>query len=266
MLSICGSLLNFSSDDRLVTLAHHSVKTYLVSDIRGDANYFRISALEAHRNIAMKCLVYLSLDDFSSGPYKTESEVYGRYQRYPLLDYAAQQWAHHTLMVPDLGVSLWAILKSFLFSADEGRGNFLTWVQLLIPGSKNVARTEPLYYAASFGLTTVVRYLLEAGANVEARGGRCGATPINIASYRGHIDVVKLLLAYGANPHSPDEAPGWNSIDWARSYGYNEILELFYKFESVKFGRAAAQKLRQRWPSNRYSLPDRIPLKSSRLE
>ena len=258
VLSICGSLLDFSSESELVTLAHHSVKTYLVSDIKGDASYFRLSTYEAHCNIARNCLVYLSLNDFSNGPCKTEPEVYGQYHRYPLLDYAAQHWAQHTQMLQDLDVSLWAILKNFLFSADEGRGNFLAWVKLLIPRSKTFARTEPLYYAASFGLTTVVQYLLEAGADVEARGGRCGATPINIASFRGHVDVVKLLLAYGADPYSPDEAPGLNSIEWARSHRFEEILDLFDGVNPVQFGREASHKHQLPWPYDRFRLADMV--------
>jgi len=52
----------------------------------------------------------------------------------------------------------------------------------------------------------VVRFILEEGVEIEARGGRGGATPLNIASFRGHVDVVKLLLEHGADPEAVDEA------------------------------------------------------------
>lgn len=192
------------------------MKSYLVSDIKGEAAYCRLDASEAHRNIAGKCIAYLSLEEFDSGPCADGGEVHNRYRRYPLLGYASRNWALHAHNLQDLGEPLWANLKSFLFSSDFGRGNFLAWVQLLIPSSKNISQTPPLYYAASFGLITVVKYILEAGADVEVHGGRCGATPINIASYRGYKDVVKLLLEYGADPYANDEgAVGQNAIEWA---------------------------------------------------
>ncbi|MCJ1263937.1 hypothetical protein MMC22_003808 [Lobaria immixta] len=230
VLNICGSLLNLSGQFGHVTLAHHSVKSYLISDIKGDASYFRLSALDAHRNLAIKCLAYLSLEEFSSGPCETESGIMDRYQRYPFLGYASLRWAPHTQRLEELGESLWGILKHFLFSGEAGRGNFSSWVQLLIPGSKRVTSTPPLYYAASFGLTTVVRYLLEAGVDVEIHGGRGSATPINIASFRGHEDVVKLLLRYGADPHAQDVA-GLSAIQWAHSNQHWKVVEIFEGME-----------------------------------
>lgn len=239
VLSICGSLLNFSGRSGNVTLAHHSVKSYLTSDIKGDASYFRLCESDAHRRLATKCVAYLSLEEFSSGPCQKKSGIKDRYQRYSLLDYAAQKWALHTQRLEELDDSLWAILKPFLFSADAGRGNFHSWVQLLIPGSRNVTRTPPLYYAASFGMTTVVRYLLEAGADMEIHGGRCNATPINIASFRGHEDVVKLLLEYGANPHAQD-SEGKSSIEWARVHRHWKVVDVLCGVDEANFKSNAA--------------------------
>lgn len=225
VLSICGSLLHYSNGR--ILLAHHSVKSYLLSDIKGEAAYCRLDASEAHRSIARKCVAYLSLKDFDSGPCADKDEVYNRYRRYPLLGYASRNWALHAQNLQDLGEPLWAVLKPFLFSSGFGRGNFLAWVQLLIPSSKNISQTPPLYYAASFGLTTVVKYILEAGADVEVHGGRCGATPINIASFRGCKDVVKLLLEYGADPFANDEGKvGQNAIEWALYNRDLPVLEI----------------------------------------
>ena len=225
VLSICGSLLNISGGFGQVSLAHHSVKSYLMSDIKGDASYFQLSAPKAHRTIAIRCLAYLSLEEFSSGPCEKQSGIDERHQRFPFLKYATLKWAVHTEKLEELGDSLWDILKAFLFSGDAGRGNFHSWVQLLIPGSRNIARTPPLYYAASFGLTTVVRYLLEAGADTEVHGGRTGATPLNIACFRGHEHVVKILLEYGADPHAIDEDL-MSGIQWARLNRYWKVLDM----------------------------------------
>lgn len=58
-------------------------------------------------------------------------------------------------------------------------------------------------FAACRGAFTIVRLLLERGAHVE--GGarlsdeRCTLTPLQVASGSGHLDVVALLLSYGAH-------------------------------------------------------------------
>ena len=226
VLSICGSLLNFQQHTGLVTLAHHSVQTYLTSSLQGNASYFRLSEAEANRAIAIKCLTYLSFDAFSGGPRPHLSGLMEQYRRYPLLDYAAQRWTFHARDLKVLGDTLWTAMKDLLLSQEQGRGNFLSWVQMLLPAAsiESIGRTPPLYYAASYGLTIVVQYLIEAGVDLEIHAGRCGATPINIASFRGHYDVVKLLLEHGANPKAVDFAPGWSAIQWAR---YNQHFKVY---------------------------------------
>lgn len=53
--------------------------------------------------------------------------------------------------------------------------------------------SDPLTIAARGGSPRMVRLLLERGANVEG-------LPIADAAFRGHIEVVELLLAHGASP------------------------------------------------------------------
>ena len=228
ILSICGSLLSYQKETEIVTLAHHSVKAYLTSDLQGKNEYFLLRPSNAHRNLAIKCLTYMDFNDFSSGPCPSANALRDRYEHFPLLEYAAQRWALHVRSVEELDESIWKVMKSFLFSADEGRGNFYAWVQLLLPTSdiRLISKTPPLYYAASFGLTEVVKYLLDAGADMEVHAGRGGATPLNIASFRGHYDVAKLLLERGADPHAIDRYASWSAIEWARYNGHGKVFRL----------------------------------------
>ena len=211
ILDICGSLLKYNEKTHIVTLAHHSVKMYLTSSPRNNASFFKLDEEEAHRNIALLCLIYLSYEDFYT---ERKEKNYTLYQEYPFLKYAALSWAQHLRKVePD--ESLWTALHAFLFSGDDGRDNFINWVQLLIPYSQMIKTTHPLYYASSYGLTPVVKYLLSMGVDYNARGGRGGAPPINIAAFRGHLDVVDLLFKHGADPLITDEGGRLNAIQWA---------------------------------------------------
>jgi ankyrin repeat protein len=62
----------------------------------------------------------------------------------------------------------------------------------------------PLYYAASFGIEHVVKALLEQGAEVDATGGRLGATAFHAAALRGHVKVMDILFHNGADPNNLD--------------------------------------------------------------
>ncbi|KAL8830923.1 MAG: hypothetical protein Q9191_001158 [Dirinaria sp. TL-2023a] len=236
ILSICGSLLTFQKESGLVALAHHSVMAYLTSELSGRNAYFRLIPNQAHKNLAIKCLAYLSFDAFSDGPCPSAKTFRDRCSCFPLLKYAAHRWSSHVGALNGLDDSLWQSVKDLLFSADEGRGNFHAWVQVLRPyaSTSTIFQTLPLYYAASFGLTEIVRYLLDAGADMEARGGHGGATPLNIASYRGNYDVVKLLLERGADPHAVDHGGQRSAIHWAFFNHHREVFRLLTNSNNAK--------------------------------
>ncbi|MCJ1286866.1 hypothetical protein MMC26_006212 [Xylographa opegraphella] len=221
VLSICGSLLSHQYEG--VTLAHHSVKTYLESNLQDRVAYFKVSEISAHHSLAWKCLNYLSMDAFADGPCASRSLLRDRIAKFPFLLYAAKNWTHHLNNVPTIDGSLWTCLRAFLFSSDSGRGNFRSWIQVMIPSSNTIDTTPPLYYVASYGILPVVRYLLSEGVSTEIAGGRCNATPINIAAFRGHADVVKLLLDHGANPLAKDDS-SLSAVDWARNLKHHAVL------------------------------------------
>jgi len=55
----------------------------------------------------------------------------------------------------------------------------------------------PLHNAAEYGQLAVVRYLIECGADKEARDCR-GATSLHLAAAKGHVSVVSFLVEAGA--------------------------------------------------------------------
>uniref|UniRef100_A0A8I3QV99 Poly [ADP-ribose] polymerase n=1 Tax=Canis lupus familiaris TaxID=9615 RepID=A0A8I3QV99_CANLF len=67
-------------------------------------------------------------------------------------------------------------------------------------------KSTPLHFAAGFGRKDVVEYLLQNGANVQARDDG-GLIPLHNACSFGHAEVVSLLLRHGADPNARDN---WN--------------------------------------------------------
>lgn len=232
ILSICGSLLNHDKQSDIITLAHHSVKNYLISDLRDNVAYFQLDEQEGHRSLALYCLTYLLFQKFSVDLGEPTYPPADLHPKVHFLSYAVQNWALHVKEAEPPGEPLWNAMKSFLLSGEAGRQNFQNWVRLLIPGSKYAKNTPPLYYAASFGLTAVVQYLLDMGADLEVHGGRVGATPINIAAFRGNLDTVKLLFERGADPLAKDY-DGLNALEWAR-YRHNIGVVRFFEQKGYK--------------------------------
>jgi ankyrin len=82
----------------------------------------------------------------------------------------------------------------------------------------------PLAYAAQLGHSGIVKLLIDAGDDVDARG-RDGTTPMTWAVSQGHDNVLALLLAKDA---SIDVVVGCspNPLAWAITHGYTKIVQL----------------------------------------
>ena len=78
----------------------------------------------------------------------------------------------------------------------------------------------PLYIACFFGHTEVVAKLLAANAEVD-RTTVNGSTPMSTACHNGHLRCVQLLSSYGArHPPSP---PGDSAENYATSRGHHDV-------------------------------------------
>jgi len=81
-----------------------------------------------------------------------------------------------------------------------------------------------LHVASSHGKTWIVKLLIGLGADINARGGTAGGTPIHRAASDGHIDVVRFLLSCGAelDVSEPERNPLFGAIHW----GHVDIVKL----------------------------------------
>ncbi|CAL1283652.1 unnamed protein product [Larinioides sclopetarius] len=79
----------------------------------------------------------------------------------------------------------------------------------------------PIHYAADYGQTEVLSYLIEKGANIEAKD-KHGISALLAAIWEGHTSCVKLMLEKGASKsgQTPD------GVDYITAAEKPEIKEL----------------------------------------
>lgn len=115
-----------------------------------------------------------------------------------------------------------------LKGADEG--NFATVKEAIEKGAGVNSRYQSsqrtaLFLAANEGHTQIVEFLLQyEDTNVDVRD--CNAdTPLTIAAYKNHTNIVRLLLNAGANVNASDKN-GLTALHCAAQNGCADILEL----------------------------------------
>jgi ankyrin repeat protein len=81
-----------------------------------------------------------------------------------------------------------------------------------------------LHLTAENGHSTIVRCILEFGADIDARDAS-GSTALHLAVDQGHEDVVKVLLEEGADTDIRDHR-GWTAMHTAGRNGCEPIIRL----------------------------------------
>lgn len=84
---------------------------------------------------------------------------------------------------------------------------------------------DPCHGAARNGHTEVVGFLLDHGADVNARGF-FAAPALHWAAHHGYEDTVRLLLARGADPTLRDTRFDATAADWATENGHAGLAAL----------------------------------------
>lgn len=203
-LQVCRGLIDCYAG--IASLSHSSVKTFLLESKSIDMELAGHAFKDGDRILMAKCLHYLSMTPFRFGACENRRTFTERLERYPLLRYAAHSWALHASSFNLERSDLDSIMKFLQTWRLHSGGAHASWVQILQPNisswkDKVWAHTQPLYYAASFGLRDLVKLILQEDkyVDVNARGGRNGSTPLFVACWREHFDVALLLLDAGAN-------------------------------------------------------------------
>lgn len=114
---------------------------------------------------------------------------------------------------------------------------------LALGGSAALAQGEDpgarLREAATRGDVAAVRALLDAGTDANAANDY-GATALMHACDKGHVEIVRLLLARGADPGRKDTFYGSTAAEWAGYKAHGEILALLAEAGADVTGAVAA--------------------------
>lgn len=78
--------------------------------------------------------------------------------------------------------------------------------------------------AAYGGYDDEIQFLVEHGADVNARPANFRMTALMAASYKGHESTVRLLLSHGSDPNAIVE--GETALSYAKQKGHLEIVQL----------------------------------------
>ncbi|PYH66730.1 ankyrin repeat protein [Aspergillus vadensis CBS 113365] len=81
----------------------------------------------------------------------------------------------------------------------------------------------PLMEAAAGGHLAIVRWLVDAGADIHARDHEKW-TPLLLSAREGHLEVMQFLLQRGADPSIPMEPDGCFALCWAARLSHFECV------------------------------------------
>ncbi|KAK3318708.1 ankyrin repeat-containing domain protein [Apodospora peruviana] len=213
ILELLGGLVTVSAE-KVVSLAHYSVKEFLVSeDIRKAKPSFWVGTEPVESKLASVCLTYLSFDDFNA-PLLPDTEAFDeRLSEYKFLAYAVQAWGIHAHRSEKDGhqeEDLVDLTVHFLQSSSGDVRNYDTWQEINHHRKLSKLSTHsspgPLLCASWFGLTDAVRQLLDAGDDMSEN--LAGA--FDAAASNGHANVIKAFLEHqdqikGQNASADDE-------------------------------------------------------------
>jgi hypothetical protein len=232
-LNICSSLVTITTNEadgtsrpaqRIIALAHYSVKEYLVSDRikQGSAKQYIMHKVECHNAITKGSLKYLIQPEQPLSKKVLEESALARY--------SAEFWSSHLRKTGDEMEQVSQLAMSLMATKEPA---YLTWIQLYDPDrpwkkqpdlGKGLDRVPmPLYYAAELGLSRITRLLLDEGAEINAQGGRFG-NALQAASYGGHEQVVKTLLDKGAEVNGQGGRLG-NALQAASLRGHEQVVK-----------------------------------------
>ena len=208
-LDVCCGLVSIDEQDNVIRLVHYSFQQYL-------ENHWETDCPSAKKGIAMSCLIYLTLDDFS--PEATEDidrsmtevrdvslSTSSRWRdSHRFFSYVASYWGDHVKgnLEKELEPRILRFFRKkvhLLYGLQEYNKlmfrtlEYDTWPH----------QPSPLHLTAYWGLSYTTNILIKQGADVYTEDAQ-KRTPLMCAALNGHSDVACVLLGEGADIDARD--------------------------------------------------------------
>ncbi len=232
VLRTCSSLLSVVDVEgsQVIQFSHFSVKEFLTSTRLAASSdvisrRYHITMAPAHALVAQACLgILVHLD---------ENITRDNLANFPLVKYAAKHWVDHVRFenvsqhmeegmkrlfdprMPHYAICFW-------IHHPMSRRNLQHERPLPFPGT-------PLHYATLLGLRSIVEFLvIEHAQNVHSQDFIDRATPLHLASQRGHNEVVHTLIKLGADVTARNKK-GWTPLHLSSRRGHVEVIRTLFE-------------------------------------
>jgi ankyrin repeat protein len=108
-------------------------------------------------------------------------------------------------------------------------------------GYEHLNNMTSMHVAAYFGSVSLVKRLLRDGRQAEIHGhNSLDHQPLHMAAWMGHVDVMHLLIAQGADLNDGYDRNAWTPLHWAAISGQIEAMKLLLSFNHVVIDAAGA--------------------------
>lgn len=101
------------------------------------------------------------------------------------------------------------------------------------PNHSDWLRIMPLHHFARSGDVENAAIFIDHGADLHARDEDICSTPLGWAAKFGKTLMVEFLLRRGAKPNLPDDPPWATPLAWATRRGHHEVVELLKQYEKM---------------------------------
>ncbi|KAH6909555.1 hypothetical protein BKA70DRAFT_1425974 [Coprinopsis sp. MPI-PUGE-AT-0042] len=223
--SVCCGLITVDERTRVVRLIHFTAKDTLEPLL---LQFFP----EPHALILSVCLTHLTNRDFHKASFKSAQQLDAALTKDPLLNYAYASWDHHARKCCDRVESAGTQVTRFVLQCESypAMASYLD-IQYDCFGAVHVA--------AHMGLSKALTASLEKVKDPNFKTALGRATPLFLASKRGHDEAVKLLLAHPEIDVNPQNHDGDTALVGACAEGQEAPVKLLLAHPNVDVNLSA---------------------------
>lgn len=217
----CAPLVVIDEESNIIRLVHYTTQEYF----ERRRNFW---LKNAQIDIARITVTYLSFTAFESGVCPSWIEVGERTEAYKLYRYAVENWGHHAQEALTRGMEARELIDFLESDQKREAASQLIMAPAERPIMDDPRQVTALHLTGYFGLYEAMILLLERGHSPSAQDTH-GHTPLWWAARRGHLSVVKLLLERGAEADMKDNRDDRTPLWWAATNDHAPVVELLLK-------------------------------------